>query len=209
MKTAIITLVIISSLLGCSNSSKWESTSQDSELELEGKSDYEKKVVFHRDSMSAVFYSGSNNVFPEESISPVGRLNYFEVNEKFKVPAVFTKIEDGEIFEMKTSTDRLPKYRVYGKLAFDIEGPQELTLYQNIEQPDYLFLPFKDLTNTKESYGAGRYIDFAIEELASPVIDFNYCYNPYCAYNKDYSCPIPPIDNHLKVSISAGEKKWH
>ena len=84
-----------------------------------------------------------------------------------------------------------------------------MTLYQNVEQPDYLFLPFKDLTNGKKSYGAGRYLDFKLADLKEPIIDFNLAYNPYCAYNKDFSCPIPPRENHLAIALPAGEKKWH
>ena len=139
----------------------------------------------------------------------MGRLNYFKVDEKYKVKAKFAKIENGEVFEMKTSTDRLPEYRVFGTLTFELDGPQVLTLYQNVQQPDYLFLPFKDKTNTKETYGAGRYLEFSPEDLSNPEIDFNFAFNPYCAYNKDFSCPIPPTANHLDISIPAGEKKWH
>ena len=85
MKKIVFAFLALTSLVGCSNSSKWETTAKDSDLDLKDKSNYEKKVIFHRDSMSAVFYSGSNNVFPVEEISPVGRLNYFEVDEKYKV----------------------------------------------------------------------------------------------------------------------------
>ncbi|PCJ66887.1 MAG: hypothetical protein COA58_05395 [Bacteroidetes bacterium] len=209
MKIIGILFTILTAFLGCSDSSKWETNSKEREDRNRDLSPYEQQVLNYRDSMSAIFYSGSNNVLPEDEISPMGKLIFFDVDEKFRIKATFKKIEDGEVFEMKTSTDRLPEYRVYGKFSFQLDGDQSLTLYQNVEQPEYLFCPFKDVTNGETSYGAGRYLDFKMDDLASPILDFNYAYNPYCAYNKKYSCPIPPYENHLKVPVIAGEKKWH
>jgi uncharacterized protein (DUF1684 family) len=196
----------------CDTSSKWKPTQEvisESGIYVD-LSPYGKQVMRHRDSMSAMFLSGANGVMPKSDLSPVGKLNYYPVEEVFKVKATFTPIENGEVFEMQTNTDRLPEYRYYGVLSFKMaDTTLELTLYQNVEQPDYLFCPFKDLTNGKDTYGAGRYLDFQLADLDNPILDFNYAYNPYCAYNKEYSCPIPPIENHLQVPITAGEKTWH
>jgi uncharacterized protein (DUF1684 family) len=90
-----------------------------------------------------------------------------------------------------------------------------LAIYQNVDlvntagYEDYLFIPFKDLTNGEDTYGGGRYLDLKIPEGETILIDFNRAYNPYCAYNHNYSCPIPPFENHLKVKIEAGVKKYH
>jgi uncharacterized protein (DUF1684 family) len=78
-----------------------------------------------------------------------------------------------------------------------------------VEQPEYLFCPFKDKTNGNQTYGSGRFLDFEEKDLENMVLDFNYAYNPYCAYNSNYSCPIPPFENHLDVEVLAGEKNWH
>ncbi|MDA8886325.1 DUF1684 domain-containing protein [Bacteroidia bacterium] len=210
MKKHIYIVFLSLALAACSNTKKWNTTADQVNADKPKYSAYQERLVNHRDSMSAVFYSGSNGVLPKEAISPVGKLNYFNIDKAFRVPAVFQKIENGKEFEMKTSTDRLPLYRVYGVLKFELEDKNlELNLYQNVEQPDYLFCPFKDKTNGSMSYGAGRYLDFSLEDMSNPVLDFNYAYNPYCAYNHLYSCPIPPVENHLDVSIPAGEKKWH
>ena len=69
-----------------------------------------------------------------------------------------------------------------------------------------MFIPFRDATSGKETYGAGRYIDMA--ESEQYVIDFNTAYNPFCVYNENYSCPIPPKENWLAVEIKAGEKNF-
>jgi hypothetical protein len=72
-----------------------------------------------------------------------------------------------------------------------------------------LFIPFRDETCGKESYGGGRYIDCEIPASGDKVmIDFNKAYNPYCAYNHSYSCVIPPEENRLTVRIEAGEKAF-
>ncbi len=117
---------------------------------------------------------------------------------------------------MKTSTKRLPKYIKYGELEFVLEGKTfKLNLYQNIDlikkegYADYLFLPFSDLTCGKESYIGGRYIDLRIPKGKTITIDFNKAYNPYCAYNHQFSCPIVPLENDLAIEVLAGVKKFH
>ena len=72
-----------------------------------------------------------------------------------------------------------------------------------------MFIPFTDLTNGETSYEGGRYIDFKKPTQNNVVLDFNKSYNPYCAYSARYSCPIPPIANHLLVEVNAGVKKFN
>jgi len=129
-----------------------------------------------------------------------------------KVIAKF-EYSKGKKFKMPTSTERTPIYRRYGFVYFEIAGQKcTLTVYQNMELikkegfKDYLFIPFKDATSGKESYGGGRYLDLRIPSSTAIVLDFNTCYNPYCAYSMRYSCPIPPAENTLNINIEAGEK---
>ena len=143
-------------------------------------------------------------------------LDFYPVNEKFIVEATFVKAKQQKPFKMKTSTDRTPMYKKYGALHFEIDGKKlVLQVYQNIElskRPgfkDYLFLPFSDLTCGKESYIGGRYIDMRIPTTNKVIINFNKAYNPYCAYNHKYSCPIVPLENDLDIAIEAGVKKFH
>jgi hypothetical protein len=142
-------------------------------------------------------------------------LYYFDVDTSFHVQAVFHKYKKQRSFTMKTSTDRLPVYQVYGYLEFSLQGKNfTLQVYRNKEiarRPglkDYLFIPFTDLTNGEESYGGGRYIDFRIPEEETVWLDFNEAYNPYCAYNTRFSCPVPPAENFLDTRITAGEKNF-
>ena len=98
---------------------------------------------------------------------------------------------------------------VYSKVAhavFSLEGSAHRLLIVSID--DTYSILFRDATSNKETYGGGRYLDLTADQLTSSqaVLDFNTAYNPYCAYNPSYACPIPPAENVLNVSIKAGER---
>src|SRR5262249_20654720 len=90
----------------------------------------------------------------------------------------------------------------------DTTGRTKATLqvYQPVRGTEF-FIPFMDATAPAETYGAGRYLDPEAMQDGKLLVDFNLAYNPYCAYNELWSCPIPPRENRLKVPIQAGEKK--
>lgn len=143
-------------------------------------------------------------------------LDFYPISEKYIVQATFIRTKKEKPFGMKTTTSRTPLYVKYGELHFSIEGKDfKLNVYQNkdlIKKPgyaDYLFLPFSDLTCGKESYIGGRYVDMRIQKGKIWTINFNKAYNPYCAYNYEYSCPIVPLENNLDIEILAGVKKFH
>jgi uncharacterized protein (DUF1684 family) len=144
-------------------------------------------------------------------------MSFYNPDKKFKVNAQFIKTKLTLPFDMATLDGQRRKYIEYGTLVFDLAGKKHtLKIYQNLSMmgdpshQDLLFLPFTDLTNDKETYGGGRYLDFHIKEIQNNILilDFNKAYNPYCAYSKDYSCPKPPEENNLNVAIKAGEKKF-
>ena len=172
----------------------------------------EAETLAHRTEHEAEIADTSNHILDSlEQINWQG-LDYFEFDTTYQITARFKK-RRGRKFEMPTSTDRLPVYRRFGYIYFTIEGKEhQLTIYQNVEltkedgYEDYLFIPFRDVTSGKETYGGGRYLDIRIPDGKEILIDFNQCYNPYCAYSHKWSCPIPPAENTLKTSIKAGEK---
>lgn len=167
------------------------------------------------------FQNGLNKQYEDPKESPLRDKakdfkghQFFAIDHTFQVEADFVKTVDAIPFQMKTSTSRLPIYEKYGEATFDINGKTfTLNIYQNHELRDteeyknHLFLPFTDLTNGEETYSGGRYIDLEIPEGNIILIDFNKSYNPYCAYTKGYSCPIPPKENHMDHKITAGVKK--
>lgn len=151
-------------------------------------------------------------VLTDEEIDHFQGLDYFSTSTNYRLTARFEK-NKGKKFKMPTSTERLPIYRRYGYVYFELNGEtHRLTVYQNMElikKPEfknYLFIPFRDATSGIETYGGGRYLDLQIPADTSIIIDFNLTYNPYCAYSYRYSCPVPPEENTLKIRIEAGEK---
>ncbi len=167
------------------------------------------------------FQEGLNKHYGDSAKSPLKKndlavfkeLDFFSIDKKYIVKAKFIRTKKEKPFEMKTTTSRKPMYVKYGELHFDMDGIRcQLNLYQNVEfskivaYKNSLFLPFTDYTSGVASYGGGRYIDLEIQQGKDWTIDFNRAYNPYCAYNEVYSCPIVPKENDLKVAIKAGVK---
>jgi uncharacterized protein len=140
---------------------------------------------------------------PEQQKSFKG-LAYFPESKVLAIAAKIDRDVPPGVVRMATTRGREQLYRRYGLVRFEVEGqPAEVMLYASDGSPN-LFLPFRDATSGKETYGAGRYLDLEVEG-DDVVLDFNYAYNPYCAYNEDWNCPLPPAENWLKVPIRAGE----
>ncbi len=167
------------------------------------------------------FQDELNDFYADSSTSPLTEkdrlafegLPFYPIDTNLIITANVELLTDEEIIEMETTTDRLPLYRPYYQATFKIDSIDcSLTIFQSEDlkttagYEDYLFLPFTDFTNGDGSYGGGRYIDLKITDSDSIVIDFNRAYNPYCAYNKKYSCPIPPRQNDVNCAIKAGVK---
>lgn len=124
---------------------------------------------------------------------------------------VFTVIPreaDGSQVTMATSSGSEQVYRTALTATFEIRGEDvTLTLF-SVPGHDHFFLPFRDRTSGRETYGAGRYLDVPPNEDGTITIDFNLAYNPTCAYDDGWTCPLPPAGNWLRVPIEAGEKSY-
>lgn len=161
------------------------------------------------------FSNSETTILEAEDLKSFEGLEFYPLNEKYIVTAKFERTPNEKPFLMPTTTDRTPEYVKYGELHFTLEGKDlVLSLFQSTQPydvagyEDYLFLPFTDLTSGNGSYGGGRYLDMTIPNGDSVIIDFNKAYNPYCAYNPKYSCPIPPEENDILVRIEAGVKNF-
>ena len=134
-------------------------------------------------------------------------LKYFEVNPNFKITGKIDKVTSGQTINITMTGGEVEEYEAYGNVKFEIEGVKcVLKIFKTPE--GNLFLPFKDLTSNKETYGAGRYLDFGVNDVKDNqiTIDFNKAYHPYCAYNQTFTCPVPPAENTLNVAVKVGEK---
>jgi len=133
-------------------------------------------------------------------------LAYFPENPTLRLEVSPKSFPKPEKIQMQTSTGDVQTYTRYGSFKFTVDGEEaELTIYE--DRGSY-FLPFVDSLAGQETYPAGRYLE--PESLGKDLflVDFNLAYNPYCAYNDMWSCPITPFDNHIKVPIRAGEKNF-
>lgn len=149
---------------------------------------------------------------PQSPLSPEQRqdfkgLNYFPENDELRFEVRVEPLQDQEPVQMQTSTGDVQTYTRYARFKFQVEGKDaELTIYENEHG---FFLPFVDSLAGKETYPAGRYLEPDQLPGSRFFIDFNMAYNPYCAYNEMWSCPITPAENRLKVPVRAGEKLFH
>lgn len=165
--------------------------------------------------LNSEFANPETTILTPEDFRTFKELDFYPIDEKYIVNARFVRTPDEKPFLMPTTTARTPEYVKYGEAHFSIDKKEfVLSLFKNTQpynEPgyeDYLFLPFTDLTSGDGSYGGGRYLDQRIPEGDTFVIDFNKAYNPYCAYNPKYSCPIPPKENDLLIRIEAGVKNF-
>jgi uncharacterized protein (DUF1684 family) len=156
----------------------------------------------------------------ETPLDSVGRLHFdsldfFPINPDFCFSARFESTPNEKPLMMKKSKNKVAEYLKVGEALFVYKGNNyNLNIYRNIALSkktgfeDYLFLPFTDATNGISTYGGGRYLDLRIPVGNEIILDFNKAYNPYCAYNHKYSCPIPPRENDLPFEINAGVKAF-
>lgn len=177
----------------------------------EDKLSHNEQIQQFQYKLNVEFSDKKTSPLKNKDLKSFKQLAFFPTDETFKIIADFKRTPNEPIFEMQTTTDRKPLYTQYGIASFTI-GKKEFTLriYQNQkllldpEYTDYLFIPFNDFTNGDETYDGGRYIDLKTPKGNTVEIDFNKAYNPYCAYNDKYSCPVPPRENDLPIKIMAG-----
>lgn len=137
-------------------------------------------------------------------------LAYYPVDPAYRIPTRLRRHAVAKSLTMETSDGQTRVYRNVGEFQLKIpEGEVRIQAYQRDDDAHELFVPFRDATSGKETYGAGRYLDLQPEgEPDAFVVDFNLAYNPMCAYNEAFSCPFPPPENWLKVPIRAGERAY-
>lgn len=161
------------------------------------------------------FHAEKDEFFRSHPQSPLTRdqkknftgLRYFPENESLRLEVKTDLLYDDQPIQMQTTTGGVQIYFRHGRFNFLVDGQEaELTIYRS--EHGY-FLPFVDSLAGSETYPAGRYLE--PEELPGGrfLVDFNIAYNPYCAYNDAWSCPITPAENRVNVPIRAGEKIFH
>lgn len=163
-------------------------------------------LLEHRQAKDESFRMSHHSPLDYQDRQQFRGLDYFRPRSDlvFTVPV---DPADGSEVRIPTSDGMVKVYRRAGKVRFEVDGsPAALTVFDT-GHPDY-FIPFRDATSGKSTYGAGRYLDIEPNEDGTLSIDFNYAYNPSCVYSDCYSYPLPPAENWLRVPIEAGEKMY-
>jgi uncharacterized protein len=176
---------------------------------------YAEELAEFRKSKDEFFASSPQSPIPhEERHGGFAGLRYYPPDVAYRVEAEVVPFEKPDVVQLATSTGEIRAQLRYAELRFRL-GDRDLKLIGFAEPDEHhtheLFVPFRDATSGRETYGAGRYLEIEAEHGPSgetAVVDFNLAYNPYCAYSPYYSCPVPPAENTLPVAITAGERNY-
>jgi len=170
-----------------------------------------REVWGFQNELNKEYKSEKDSPLPPEQRKQFKSHSFFPISMQYVVVAKFVRTPSEQVFKMPTSGAKTPEYVKYGEAHFTLLGkPYKLNLYQSLDlakteqYKNHLFLPFRDSTSGKQTYGGGRYIDLTIPAGDTIVINFNKAYHPYCAYVEGYNCPIPPRENFLPLPVYAG-----
>lgn len=166
----------------------------------------EEEIADHRDEIDRFMSNSDDSPFAEKN--NYKGLNYYPPKLAYKIKAKFIPVENQEVYTLPTNDGKEKQYLTYGHARFTFDDTDnQLLILENVEENE-LFLAFGDETSAIETYGAGRYLDLTHNGGGSIIIDFNKAYNPFCAYDESYTCPLPPKENLLTIAIPAGEKTY-
>jgi len=173
---------------------------------------YITTIKKERQDKNLSFRSSEGSPLEESDRPTFDSLNYYAPDVIYRVEADYRVFTRPDTMAMPLTTGETEPYLKYAQATFNLDGQQNsLMLYLRVNTPDSsLFVPFNDKTNGTETYDGGRFLDIAKPDVnASTItIDFNKAYNPFCVYNYNYSCPVPPRVNRLNIPVRAGEKAY-
>ena len=171
---------------------------------------YLESIIEHRASVDSEFRDPDTSPIPDSDIAKFKGLEYFEIDPSFSREARFSPAADLAAFRMPAFNGTFMDFAKYGRVTFTMPDGRvvNLSMFQRVGTIAGRFsalLPFRDLTNGETTYSRGRYIEYELPLDDSFVVDFNLAFNPYCAYDPTYACPVPPRENSLDHVIQAGE----
>lgn len=172
---------------------------------------YIEKVEKERERQFKFIKFNVESPLNEEQRRSFQLLTFYDINPLYRVKALLIPIENKKVREVPLTDGSKEKYIEHSYAEFELGGQtNKLLLLQSVKETDMrnFFLAFADETSGKETYGGGRFLNVRQDGKNSITIDFNLAYNPYCAYNPDYACPLPPKENLMTIAIEAGEKNY-
>ncbi|MBB3698957.1 DUF1684 domain-containing protein [Flammeovirga yaeyamensis] len=210
MKTSSVLKVIIGvAILGYIGNILFSSKSE------EGQTKYTERILKERTDKDKIFKNKNESPLSEVEMASFEHLNYYPVDYSYRVNAQLEWADKPNKIRINTTQEKAREYYKSCVATFKVNGETvKLTLLKAVLPTpltkDLLMVIFRDLTADTETYGAGRYIELhGIKKgQMQTYIDFNMAYNPYCAYNDSFDCPLPPFENMINVEIKAGEKRF-
>lgn len=172
---------------------------------------YVEKIEKERERQFKFIRFNIESPLTEEQKRAFTKLTFYDINPQYKVKARLLPIENKKVREVPLTDGSKQRYIEHSFAEFELGGKtNKLLLLQAMDEADKrnFFLAFADNTSAGETYGGGRYLNVRQDGKNSITLDFNLAYNPYCAYNPDYACPIPPKENLLEIALEAGEKNY-
>ncbi|WP_339651819.1 DUF1684 domain-containing protein [uncultured Maribacter sp.] len=213
MMKIFVIITVMFMFFSCKQEKKYHDEKQDVKTLV--KSDKLADILNFQAKLNAEFKDPETSPLADRFRIDFETLDFFQPDTNYVIVAEFIRTPEALPFSMPTTTERESTEVLYGIAKFKLNGKnQELEIYQTPElitqekYKDYLFLPFTDATNGEETYGGGRYLDLRIPEGNEIVLNFNKAYNPYCAYNKKFSCPLVPAVNNIASKVMAGVKDF-
>ena len=172
---------------------------------------YGEELAAARASKDQMLRNDPQSPIPAAKRAAFPGLPYFDIKPEYRVSSTLKSQPGGPpvVIDMQFTNNSSEKMVRVGTLAFSLAGtPYALTAFadQDDRSITRLFVPFGDLTNNKETYGGGRYLDLPRTSSGYYDLDFNRAYHPNCVYDPTWVCPVPPRENRLQVAIPAGEK---
>lgn len=178
--------------------------------EVPGGSEYASEIESYRSSFFDPFLDKEYS--PIRTDADLSRIRYYKPDSHYRVEGTFEIATDENPVKMVTTTGGNAPFVRYAWIKFEQGGANhKIAVYKRVyDGPDFFFIPFKDLTNGKSTYGGGRYLGFKMEAVKDNRVwlDFNKAYNPWCHYDENLACPLAPDENSLTIAIHAGEKKY-
>jgi len=172
--------------------------------------EWKEKIINEREQKDIFFKRHAQSPIPFEYREHFKKLQYYPVNQNLRFELKLYEHADKETIQIEDTKGVIRQFIRWGEFRFKVENEQcTLQAYKSNPYEERLFIPFRDSTNGKETYGAGRYIDLDSSDRTENgdwILDFNKAYSPWCAYSENYACPFVPPENWLKIPIYAGEK---
>lgn len=173
---------------------------------------YRKEIEEEREEKDRFMRTSPESPFAKSPEEYKG-LNYYPPDIRYRIIADLQPIKEKKAVVLTTNDGKEQRYIEYAYATFNLDGVTNKLLILEIADMGpsrgKLFLAFGDETSAVETYGAGRYLDVTKTPGSSTItLDFNLAYNPYCAYDDGYTCPLPPRENILTIPIKAGEKTY-